>query len=77
MPEEDFHPSNQVHFQAHEPPHSCGGGALQRSGKELNLIMRFSAGLERSQGFRWDETAGLAEELSFPKRTRGAKGDQP
>jgi hypothetical protein len=28
-------------------------------------------------GFRWDETAGLAEELSFPKRTRGAKGDQP
>jgi hypothetical protein len=28
-------------------------------------------------GFRWDETAGLAEELSFPKRTRGARGDQP
>jgi hypothetical protein len=28
-------------------------------------------------GFRWYETAGLAEELSFPERTRGAKGDQP
>ena len=26
-----------------------------------------------SEGFRWDETAGLAEELSFPERTRGAK----
>src|SRR5271156_6633389 len=25
LPEEDFHPSNHVHFQAHEPPHSCGG----------------------------------------------------
>jgi hypothetical protein len=23
--------------------------------------------------FRWDETAGLAEELGFPQRTRGAK----
>ena len=22
MPEEDFHPSNQVHFQAHKPQHS-------------------------------------------------------
>jgi hypothetical protein len=28
-------------------------------------------------GLRWDETAGLAEEISFPKRTQGAKGDQP
>jgi hypothetical protein len=32
---------------------------------------------KKQRGFRWDETAGLAEELSFPKRTRGAKGDQP
>jgi hypothetical protein len=24
-------------------------------------------------GFRWDETAGLAEELGFPQRTRGAR----
>jgi hypothetical protein len=33
--------------------------------------------IEENWAFRWDETAGLAEELSFPERTRGAKGDQP
>jgi hypothetical protein len=27
-----------------EPPHSCGGGALQRSEKAQNLTMGFSAG---------------------------------
>ena len=37
MPEEDFHLSNQVHFQAHEPPHLCGEGALQRSEKQSRL----------------------------------------
>src|ERR1700722_13412136 len=32
-------------FLSGSTPHSCGGGALQRSEKELNLIMRFGAGL--------------------------------
>ena len=60
----------------------AGGGALQRSGKELNLIMRFSAGLEKSQGyrpfldgmlFRWTEVqlppaeAGGSHHESFPR----------
>jgi hypothetical protein len=36
MPEEDFHLSNQVHFQAHEPPHLCGG----RSASALREVLR-------------------------------------
>jgi hypothetical protein len=33
MPEEDFHLSNQVHFQAHEPPHLCGEERFSALGK--------------------------------------------
>jgi hypothetical protein len=45
MPEEDFHLSNQVHFQAHEPPHLCGGtSALALCERVSTLIKRFSAG---------------------------------
>jgi hypothetical protein len=39
--------------------------------------MENTSGCLAAASIRWDETAGLAEELSFPKRTRGAKGDQP
>jgi hypothetical protein len=44
MPEEDFHLSNQVHFQAHEPPHSCGGARLSGRAARVGL---FSSGFSR------------------------------
>jgi hypothetical protein len=37
MPEEDFHLSNQVHFQAHEPPASAGGSDASASRKESHF----------------------------------------
>jgi hypothetical protein len=33
-----------------EPPHSCGGGALQRSAKRSALITRFTAGDRKTPG---------------------------
>ena len=44
LPEEDFHLSNQVHFQAHEPPHSCGGARLLSRAAHAGL---FCSGFSR------------------------------
>ena len=57
-----------------EPPHSCGGGALQRSAKRSALITRFSAGVEKPGAevhFKIDSfSAGLKS--SFPLLKQGA-----
>jgi hypothetical protein len=44
LPEEDFHLSNQVHFQAHEPPASAGGSwtSVQRK-----IVISLKIGLYR------------------------------
>ena len=51
MPEEDFHLSNEVHFQAHKPPALAGGSWTSVQRKKRSILSNGLYRLRKNSGF--------------------------